>query len=150
MCNTCSTNSNSCSTSCYGYNYGCGCGCSNNSLLNLLFGNGNSCGCHNGCGLYSQSVCRDCNGCLRIINRQNGCCCHCGCGCNNGNSGNTSGTDSNGNGNGNFACLTVCGRTGNTATQTSLTSDAYYAQQYGLTGRSGSRCSRSSYGCGCY
>ena len=132
MCNTCSMNFNNRSTSCYGNNYGCGCGY------------------HNGCGLFSQSVCRDCNGCLRIINRQNGCCCHCGCGCNNGNSGNTSGTDSNGNGNGNFACLTVCGRTGNTATQTSLTSDAYYAQQYGLTGRSGSRCSRSSYGCGCY
>ena len=159
MCNTCNTgytnaNSSRCGcNSCQGYarqtcgcqngarqSRGCGCGCGCNAcgcgLLSWLFSNNTA---------SAQSVCRDCNGCLRITNRSNGCgsCSHsCGCGCVNGTA-----TANNGNGNGLYGCYTVCGRLGNgSAVTTANDEDGYYARQYGLPRSCGSY---SSCNCGC-
>ena len=68
MCNTCNTIFN------FGRSNGCGCNaCSTVNTSGCGNGCGNGCGC---CPLFSwlfgngsyQRVCRDCNGCLRVIN----------------------------------------------------------------------------------
>ena len=132
MCNTCNTGYTNCRSSC-GNCFSCG-------LLNWLFGE-NSC---NTCNRCAQSVCRDCCGNLRIVNRSN-CCNHsCNCGC----AGNTSSQGNTTNGNAqSFGCYTVCGGFGNNASTATggLGYDAYYARQYGLNRNA----SYSSYPCGC-
>ncbi len=146
MCNVCNSNFSTATTSTCGYN---SCNSYNScgwSFLDSLFGG------------FNQTVCRDCNGCLRIRNRTCGCCscgCHscnsCGCnscGCGNNNSDNSNGTSGNGT-NGNFACLTYCGAVGNGATATSVDTDSYYARQYGLYPYNTSRSYGSGCGCGC-
>ena len=153
MCNTCNTtNTIATNTNCNpynGYNY-----CFNR-LLNCLFGNSvwgcGGCantannGCVNtanngGCGQCgSQRVCRDCCGNLRVYSISNG----NGCGCwNNG--------CSNAYSNGcpyshNHCCHScgVCAQTFATTQTTAINGDEYYANQYGLNGRS-NRC-----GCSC-
>ncbi len=137
MCNTCNTGyTNAYSSRCNG---GQNCGCQNCARQNCGC---NSCGCWLLDWLFSnntastQSVCRDCNGCLRIVNRSNG----CGCA-------NATATANNGNANGFYGCYTVCGRIGNGSAVTSANvDDSYYARQYGLTRESGS-C--GSCNCGC-
>ena len=148
MCNTCNTGyttayssrCNGCQNcGCQNYarqNCGCNfCGC---WLLNWLFNNNTA---------STQSVCRDCNGCLRIVNRSCGCgCCHHSCGCARSNGcgcTNATATANNGNGNGNgngfYGCYSVCGRIGNGYGATSANvQDSSYARQYGLTRDSGS------------
>ncbi len=122
MCNICNT----------GYNFGqSGCGYATGYY-----------GCNRGSwGCGTQSVCRDCNGNLRIIQRNTNNCCRCSncwhhdCGCNQGN-----GTATEGNGNnGRFTCVTFCGTTNGFAA-TPANGDLYYARQYGLRPR-GNGCS---------
>lgn len=127
MCNTCNTSSN------FGRCGGCnGCGCYNQT---------------NGC--YTQRVCRDACGNLRIQNvrtyscnnnscgwlwgwlsnlfsNTNGCCCNNGCSYN----GNGCGTTAqNGNTNATSGCGCGCGYNGSSSTNTA--GNAYYARQYG-------------------
>lgn len=144
MWNTCNSNfSNRC-----GCNSSCNrcCGCLNNCLFNLLFGGGSAC----------QTVCRDCNGNLRVQRSCSGCGAQNACssswnscarssGCWNGNNGcaNESATVSGCNGDVNVRVS--CGRLGSSAQTTSENGDAYYNRQYGCTGRY----IRSSCGCGC-
>ena len=149
MCNVCNTGYNVTRSSCRSAT------CSGSGLYGSLFNGLNTStnsvatlGGYNSCGTY-QTVCRDCNGCLRIQNHSCGCCNHCcNCGCGNGN-GTNSGTDSNtsnnGNGsNGNFACLTYCGYVGNgTANTTSFANTGF-----GYTQRNTCSYARSR-SCGC-
>ena len=137
MCNTCNTGyTNRCSSygnSCQNY----GCNCFSCGLLNWLFG-GN-------CGYNRQSVCRDCCGNLRIVNRSNGCNHSCNCGC----AGNTTSQSNTTNGNAqSFGCYTVCGGFGNNASTTfgvNGNGNDYYDKQYAL----GRNASYNSYSCGC-
>lgn len=103
-----------------------------------------SCGCNSCCnrngsfwGWGGQSICRDCNGNIRVNQRNScgcgchrrHCCCHNGCGCQNG-CGGSNNTGNSTNGNGGFTCVTFCGNS-NTSTTTGNV-DLYYARQYGL------------------
>ena len=100
------------------------------------------CGCHFcgngnfglwGCG--RQWMCRDCNGNIRVNQRNT-----CGRGCNNGCGGSATGNTTNGNGG--FTCVTFCGNTGVTTNNVGG-GDLYYARQYGLYPYGYNR------GCGC-
>lgn len=132
------------------------------NFCNTSNGNVSSCGYNVGCngsfGLWGwgrQTICRDCNGNIRV-NQRNGCgcgcnggcgcrrrCCVCngGCGCNNGCGSDDTASNST-NGNGGFTCVTFCGNAG-TAANTSANGDLYYARQYGLYPYGYNR------GCGC-
>ena len=144
MWNTC--DSNFCNRSGCNFSYNRYCGCSNNSLFNLLFGNGTT----------FQTVCRDCNGNLRVQRSSSCCGCqsgcasnwnNCGCNCGCWNVSNASGSDSatfNGL-DGGVNLHVSCSRLGNSTQTTSNNGDACCNRQRGYTGR----CGRSSYGCGC-
>lgn len=138
MCNTCNTtNTIATNVSCNPYNVYNPC---LSRLLNCLFG-GNTWGnggcantvsnsCYNHCcGQWSsQRVCRDCYGNLRVYTPFNS------CGCWNGYS---NGCLYNRTNSGCHSC-NVCAQTFSSA-QTSINGDDYYANQYGLNGRS-NRC----------
>ena len=77
MCNVCNTGYNVTRSSCRSAT------CSGSGLYGSLFNGLNTStnsvatsGGYNSCGTY-QTVCRDCNGCLRIQNHSCGCCNHC-------------------------------------------------------------------------
>ncbi len=144
MCNTCNTtNTIATNPGCNPYN------CYNpclSRLLSCLFGN-NSWGCgggcantaNNGCGYSnngwgqwgSQRVCRDVCGNLRVV--------RCGGGCSGGYSNGCSYSRSN---NCCHSC-NVCSQTFASSQASTGSGDDYYANQYGLNGRS-NRC-----GCAC-
>lgn len=143
MCNTCNMGYTTSATSsgCPYQNYGCGCNSCCCPFLSWLFG-----GCY-GCQTQTQSVCRDCNGCLRIVNRSNGSTCGCGCGCARQTATtNDTSTTNNGNTNGLFGCYSVCGRIGSGVLNATAGTDSYYARQYGLNGCG---TNYNSYRCGC-
>ena len=148
MCNGCNSNRSG------GYNGGCGYTCDYATQVNATAN----------VSPFSQRLCRDSNGNIRVINYANNSCCHCchcchcgcgcGCGCGGNNNGNDAATGNNTNGNG-YGCVTICGASANAtanATGTANTTasvgscDDYYTRQYGLNGRNNnhSRC-----GCGC-
>ena len=139
MCNTCNTTNTIATNVSYNpYNVYNPC---LSRLLNCLFGgntwnNGgcgttvsNTCGCNNSCGNWGlQRVCRDCCGNLRVYTPFNSCGCWNGC---------SNGCLYNRTNSGCHSC-NVCAQTFSSA-QTSINGDDYYANQYGLNGRS-NRC----------
>ena len=144
MCNVCNTGYNVARSSCRSS------GCSGCGLFSSLFNadnanvsntdSGEVAGCYNSCGSY-QTVCRDCQGCLRIQNHN--CCHHCHCGCGN-NANNGTDSNANGSGNGNWACLTYCGYVGNGVANTAIPTNT----GCGCTRRSSCSYARNR-GCGC-